>query len=344
MLTFDSLANLTEGIQWKVGYTLKPVALEHLPLGSIVSVQTGDGFTRRTLYYGKAKVRGKRWVPLKYLTLAHGKWTTERRSDALFSDKEILKDADSVGLQVVGSEVGGLITEPAVLDVLPDKSVIGMEKSPVTGDTISRKVKGKWYTIWRDKKNKQYIEKTKKDLASLGEKFDPNQGFESYHLSGRIGYLHYYGTKSPKRSNVKREDEGASLFDTLLESKPKATGDCYEAAFNWLFENVLFPFGAPLKDEADRIFLVHGEVAGQGPLEGLRYGHAWIEHGDTVIDQSNGGNRRLPKSVYYSMGRIVPEFPPFKPNIHRYTPEQARKKVLKHKHYGPWDLKTASGL
>ena len=122
------------------------------------------------------------------------------------------------------------------------------------------------------------------------------------------------------------------LSESLEEG---AVGDCYEAAFNWIFEHCIL-------NTADRrgdpgIFLVHGEVTGQGPIEGVLYGHAWVEDGDLVIDQSNGRNLRMSRADYYRRGRIGD-------NLHRYTPEEARRKILATRVYGPWDLKTETGL
>jgi len=108
-------------------------------------------------------------------------------------------------------------------------------------------------------------------------------------------------------------------------------GDCYDANGE-LFVDMAFGKGA-----GSGLRLVHGEVTGQGPLDGVKYGHCWIEDGNTVIDVSNGRNLRMPKKLYYALGRIGD-------NVIRYTVEQFRKRVLKYKHWGPWDLKTATGL
>lgn len=117
---------------------------------------------------------------------------------------------------------------------------------------------------------------------------------------------------------------------------PAATGDCYQAAGRYMMDHGIVG--------GEDIRLVHGEVRGQGPIEGIRFGHAWIEQGDTVIDVANGKVSQLPKALYYAFGGIYPDLPPFKPNIHVYTPEEAREKILEYKHWGPWDLKTSSGL
>jgi hypothetical protein len=109
-------------------------------------------------------------------------------------------------------------------------------------------------------------------------------------------------------------------------------GDCYEAAAKYIIENSILGNKNNLK-------LVHGEVAGQGSLDGVNFGHAWVLDGNKVIDKSNGGNLVLPKPVYYALGKID-----LINNFHVYTPEQTRKKLLDYEHYGPWDLKTSTGL
>lgn len=106
-------------------------------------------------------------------------------------------------------------------------------------------------------------------------------------------------------------------------------GDCYEANGK-LFMNKAILGGESMK-------LVHGEVTGQGPLEGVQYGHCWIEDGGTVIDVSNGRDLKIPKAIYYMLGDIGD-------NVYKYNDKEFRKKVLKSGHWGPWDLKTSTGL
>lgn len=108
-------------------------------------------------------------------------------------------------------------------------------------------------------------------------------------------------------------------------------GDCYEAALHYIMDHCL---GMGVKEPNHNLRLVHGEVAGQGPMAGTTFGHAWIEDGDTVIDQSNGRDIVMPKELYYALGKIGELG-----NTHVYTPEEARDKCLKHEVYGPWDLK-----
>jgi len=112
--------------------------------------------------------------------------------------------------------------------------------------------------------------------------------------------------------------------------RTSALGNCYEAAGKYIM-------GSRGRDHGLR--LVHGEVAGQGPLEGKTFGHAWDEDGNKVIDTSNGRHIVMPKAVYYALGQIAEIH-----NLKVYTWKQAQKNILKHGHWGPWDLKTRSGL
>lgn len=124
--------------------------------------------------------------------------------------------------------------------------------------------------------------------------------------------------------------EGTSLLAEremrLGERVVARHGDCYEAAGRYFMDEAL---------DADKEYfvLVHGEVRGQGSLAGVRFGHAWVENGDMVIDKSNGRDVRMPKAAYYALGDIR--------RTARYTAKEFRQRVLRYKHWGPWDLKTA---
>lgn len=109
-------------------------------------------------------------------------------------------------------------------------------------------------------------------------------------------------------------------------------GDCYEANGRYFMKEALFDGDSGLR-------LVHGEVTGQGPLEGVNYGHAWIEDGNTVLDMSNGRKTRMPKALYYALGNIEGN-----DNIYRYSASEFRRKISKYEHWGPWDLRTSTGF
>lgn len=112
------------------------------------------------------------------------------------------------------------------------------------------------------------------------------------------------------------------------KKKKSRLGDCYESAGSYLLDN-----------PGNNLRLVHAEVAGQGPLEGTTFGHAFVMEGNEVIDMSNGRNIRMPFFLYSLLGRIQEI-----DNFHVYDENQAREKIIETGHWGPWDLKTRSGL
>ncbi len=79
--------------------------------------------------------------------------------------------------------------------------------------------------------------------------------------------------------------------------------------------------------------LCHG--VGILQTDGKPFGHAWVEYGNKCIDKSNGKSIELPKKIYYALGNI-----PVKGyKIYKYTPEEAGLKMVRNKHWGPWDSK-----
>lgn len=77
--------------------------------------------------------------------------------------------------------------------------------------------------------------------------------------------------------------------------------------------------------------LVHGIVTGQKQIEGVRYGHAWVEFEEDgmefVYDTTN--EKVFPRVLYYAVGQIT--------DTKSYSLEEAYRECLKHRHYGPWD-------
>lgn len=101
-------------------------------------------------------------------------------------------------------------------------------------------------------------------------------------------------------------------------------GDCYMVAYRYLMNH-----------HNENLRLVHGLVHGQGNLEGIVYGHAWVldKEKDEIYDDTvpslkgKGFNARL----YYWMGKIATSF--------EYTYEEAQKEALRTGNYGPWNKK-----
>lgn len=96
-------------------------------------------------------------------------------------------------------------------------------------------------------------------------------------------------------------------------------GDCFKVAGQYLIEH-----------RGEGLVLVHGIVTGQGEIAGVRYVHAWIEDGDTVIDLSNGRDIRLPAPVYYKLGRVGKTV--------RYSEHKACLKMVETETFGSWDI------
>jgi hypothetical protein len=113
-----------------------------------------------------------------------------------------------------------------------------------------------------------------------------------------------------------------------------ATGNCYEAALQTLMR---------LCGEGDQSHyrLVHAEIIGQGPIEGVRHGHAFVVDvvREIAYDESNGRNVCWPTPVYAAISRIHEVG-----NWHIYTFKEASRRALETGVYGPWDLETSTGL
>jgi len=137
-------------------------------------------------------------------------------------------------------------------------------------------------------------------------------------------------------------EEGTNLAEGEIMAKggkTKAKGDCYVAAGDIVLNYLLSQrgFGA-YRSEFEfqgTPYLVHAEVAGQGHLEGVRYGHAWIEDDNFVYDYSNGRKIVFPKQLYYSIGDVDEDNPM---KYQKYTFEEAKDRMMKTGNYGCWDI------
>ena len=111
-------------------------------------------------------------------------------------------------------------------------------------------------------------------------------------------------------------------------------GDCYESAINFVMDQCLFGGKCPYA-------IVHAEVAGQGPIEGTNFGHAYVvdTRSNIVIDRSNGRNVTMSRGEYEMLGNVRKIG-----NLHEYAWRDARRKMIEYGHYGPWDLETSTGL
>lgn len=105
--------------------------------------------------------------------------------------------------------------------------------------------------------------------------------------------------------------------------EPQGDGDCFMAAIDNLM--------APDAEEYGGFVVAHGRPVLRRPPHD-RFWHAWNESADGLwaIDRSNGGNRLLPRFMYYALGNIDPG------EVTRYTGREVVEKMLEYKHAGPW--------
>lgn len=127
----------------------------------------------------------------------------------------------------------------------------------------------------------------------------------------------------------------------LIAVSDDIVGDCFVVAAHLLFDD---DDDGLYLDDTQEAYIVHGTpiLRGSSPDAGKRYWHGWIEvftyveFGDdlvavvSVIDRSNGLNVRTPQQLYYNMGQLDEK------HVWRFNREQARDKMLKLGHYGPW--------
>lgn len=124
-------------------------------------------------------------------------------------------------------------------------------------------------------------------------------------------------------------------FRSFVSEGYNGDGDCMEAAANLMMRFHTPFFGKQLQSKSGNPILVHALVYGQGAVKNLRFPHAWVEDGDTVIDQSNGRDIQMDKRVYYAVGKIDPKQ---KGAYKTYTFKEMKKKLTSTGHYGHWDL------
>lgn len=114
-----------------------------------------------------------------------------------------------------------------------------------------------------------------------------------------------------------------------MSDLPPATGDCYNVVYS-----VATAF-LPVLGAQD-IRIVHGIAVGRGAIDGVRFGHAWVEcvvnDGDHVVfDMSNGlPPRAIAVDSYYLLGQINAD------ECIKYTVEEWQRMAVEHENYGPW--------
>jgi hypothetical protein len=158
--------------------------------------------------------------------------------------------------------------------------------------------------------------------------------------SGKDGVIILNGAKKFdellvfKSNQIKLADGTNKLFDANSDDirfakGGKTKGDCYLVA-----GQIAMEIRGKKIDYKGTPYLVHAEVK-HSTLDGVRFGHAFIEDDENVYDFSNNREIIMPKQLYYYFGGINPKD---KKKYRKYTFKQAREKMLSTGNYGCWDI------
>jgi hypothetical protein len=129
--------------------------------------------------------------------------------------------------------------------------------------------------------------------------------------------------------------ESQNRYDNIPD-KNKG-GDCFTDSYNYMYMNGVIKGQRHLQ-------LVHALIRPiMGSLEGVEFGHAWIEDGDKVIDTARE-NQVIDRQTFYMLGGLI-NLPTSRDSgtsikedkIKRYSVEDAEKLASEHQMYGPWD-------
>lgn len=148
-------------------------------------------------------------------------------------------------------------------------------------------------------------------------------------LKGNDFYLYFNFFPDADKLQKIKKIPNVEILNKNFAKGGKTKGDCYLVAGQLALEiknNDIDYIGTP--------YLVHAEVK-HSAIEGLRYGHAFIEDDENVYDFSNNREIIIPKQLYYYFGDINPRD---KKKFRKYTFKEAREKMLSTGHYGCWDI------
>jgi uncharacterized membrane protein (UPF0127 family) len=129
-----------------------------------------------------------------------------------------------------------------------------------------------------------------------------------------------------------------AVWESLDEAMRRPTGNCYQLASAWVLssnmgDNSFNAEGAELVDEGGKLpssaKVVHGYPTLQrAPYK--KYGHAWVEVGNTVYDPTHEPILKQPKAIYYQIGNIDES----ENNYFQY--KDIMNQIVKMNHWGPW--------
>lgn len=175
----------------------------------------------------------------------------------------------------------------------------------------------------------------RRGMGAFSTSHRPNMTRVGWGYARVDAFLRKRGEGKAKKAYI--QDDDLLFAKKGLKVPTNPMGDCYMVAGKFALDKITGLNGHTFVGVP---YLVHAEVEGQGAIQGIRYGHAWIEDDIMVYDFSNGREIIFPKRLYYSLGNIIEE----KPKHFRYTFDEATRKMLDSGHFGAWDLITESGL
>lgn len=107
--------------------------------------------------------------------------------------------------------------------------------------------------------------------------------------------------------------------------KNSIKGRCFDLTADFALQRYRDP-----PESTKNLRLVHGLITGQGPIEGILHGHAWLEfNGRVVFDPS-----------YNWFGSVADFYEIARPKqIIKYTLIEAVQAMLEQGHKGPWEPK-----
>jgi len=94
-----------------------------------------------------------------------------------------------------------------------------------------------------------------------------------------------------------RQDAGGLNMEIADIPEENKGGDCYRCAAKYVLDN------------PETYTLAHAVVTGQGPIEGLRYGHAFVLFDRDGVEyvKDLSADVEMPSALYFAIGRIEPE-------------------------------------
>lgn len=127
------------------------------------------------------------------------------------------------------------------------------------------------------------------------------------------------GTSQDVHGKGGKAETSTSFDPSMIEGGQGTPGFCFSDSAEW------FLYGQGKQFPQAR--LVHGTVMGQGPIEGKRFVHGWVEIEDWVYDPSQ--DLIAHKKQYYDLAQAE--------NMVSYTDTEAMINMARQKHWGPWD-------